>query len=68
MPRFTPWHLDASPDQHADILMEVVVRPNLRKAFALPREDSPEAGRFRQMLAVLAQRTGPERRTGRQGA
>ncbi len=48
--------------------MEVVVRPNLRKAFALPREDSPEEGQFRQMLAALSQRTGPERRTGRQGA
>ena len=48
--------------------MKAVVRPNLRRAFPLPRKDSPEEEQFRRVLAALEQRAGSERRANGQAA
>lgn len=68
MPRFTPRLSDARPDQDADLLMKAVLRPNLRRAFPLPRDDNLEEEQFRRVLADLQQRTSPERRADLQGS
>jgi hypothetical protein len=67
MPRFTPWRPDAAPDQDADLLREVVVRPSLHQAFPLPSGDSPGEERFRKVLDALAQQSGLDRKAGLQG-
>ncbi len=67
MPRFTPWRPDAAPDQDADLLREVVVRPSLEKAFPLPSDGCPGEERFRQVLDALAQQSGPNDKAGLQG-
>ena len=57
MPRFTPWRPDAASHQDADLKLEAVLGPSLRKAFPLPSNSSPGEDRFRQMLEALAQRS-----------
>ena len=56
MPRFTPWHPGAAPEGETSLLMQVVVRPSLCRAFpVLFKGDAPDE-RFRCVLDTLALR------------
>lgn len=50
-----PWSDDAKATPSTDVL----IGPNLRRAFPLPAEDEAHGDRFRLLLEALAHRHGP---------
>lgn len=53
--RPNPWSDDAEAPPSTDVL----IRPNLHRAFPLPAEDEAHDDKFRLLLEALAHRHGP---------
>lgn len=63
MPRYSPWHPGAPPEQATGALVELVIRPSLRRAFPLSAASADEE-HFRRVLEAMAPSPGRPQVTG----